>query len=115
MDAKVALCEVFAKGGDGGVELAKLVVETIANTESKFRPIYDLELPIKDKIEAIAKNIYGADGVQYTSRRRNQIRRLSELGFDKLPVCMAKTQYSLSDNRKRLGRPKGFDITVRER
>ena len=114
MDAKVALCEVFAKGGDGGVELAKLVVETIANTESKFRPIYDLELPIKDKIEAIAKNIYGADGVQYTSAAENQIRRLSELGFDKLPVCMAKTQYSLSDNPKVLGRPKGFDITVRE-
>lgn len=114
MDAKVSLCEVFAKGGDGGVELAKLVVETIANTESKFRPIYDLELPIKDKIEAIAKNIYGADGVQYTSAAENQIRRLSELGFDKLPVCMAKTQYSLSDNPKALGRPKGFDITVRE-
>ena len=114
MDAKVALCEVFAKGGDGGVELAKLVVETIANTESEFRPIYDAELPIKDKIEAIAKNIYGADGVQYTTAAETQIRRLSELGFDKLPVCMAKTQYSLSDNPKALGRPKGFDITVRE-
>ena len=114
MDAKVALCEVFAKGGDGGVELAKLVVETIANTESEFRPIYDAELPIKDKIEAIAKNIYGADGVQYTTAAETQIRRLSELGFDKLPVCMAKTQYSLSDNPKALGRPEGFDITVRE-
>ena len=90
------------------------VVETIDRNESHYHPLYPLDLTVEEKIEAIAKNIYGADGVQYTTAAETQIRRLSELGFDKLPVCMAKTQYSLSDNPKALGRPEGFDITVRE-
>ena len=109
-----ALSEVFAKGGEGGEDLARTVVETIDRNESHYHPLYPLDLTVEEKIEAIAKNIYGADGVQYTTAAETQIRRLSELGFDKLPVCMAKTQYSLSDNPKALGRPEGFDITVRE-
>lgn len=110
----VSMCEVFAKGGDGGVDLAEKVVKTIDEHESNFAPIYDENLPIKDKIAAIAKEIYGADGVNYTAKAEKDIKGLTELGFDKTPVCMAKTQYSLSDNPALLGRPEGFTITVRE-
>lgn len=114
----VSMCEVFAKGGDGGVDLAQKVVDTISesekNGETDFAPIYDENLSIKEKIEIVAKEIYGADGVQYTAKAEKAISELTALGFDKTPVCMAKTQYSLSDNPKRLGRPSGFDITVRE-
>lgn len=113
---KVALCEVFAKGGEGGKDLANLVVKTIeeADGSENFAPIYDEKLSIKEKIEAIATKIYGADGVSYTPKAEREIKELTALGFDKIPVCMAKTQYSLSDNPKLLGRPKGFTITVRE-
>ncbi len=112
----VSLCEVFAKGGEGGIDLANKVVETIekADGSEKFAPIYDAELPIKDKILAIAQKIYGADEVLYTAKAENEIKQLTALGFDKIPVCMAKTQYSLSDNPKLLGRPENFTITVRE-
>lgn len=112
----VSLCEVFAKGGQGGIDLAQKVVEIIekADGSGSFAPIYDEKLPIKEKIETIAKVIYGADGVNYTPKAENEIRQLTNLGYDKLPVCMAKTQYSLSDNPKLLGRPTGFTVTVRE-
>ena len=113
---EVSMCEVFAKGGDGGVDLANKIVDVIDKNDGSgsFKPIYDEKMPIKDKISAIAEKIYGADGVEYSARAEREISRLTELGFDKLPVCMAKTQYSLSDDPKKLGRPSGFKITVRE-
>lgn len=111
---KCSLCEVFAKGGEGGIDLAQKVVDTIEAEPSAFKPIYDERLPIKEKIETVAREIYGADGVTYTAAANRQILNLSKLGFDKLPVCMAKTQYSLTDDPSRLGRPKGFTINIRE-
>lgn len=113
-NVKCSMCEVFAKGGDGGVDLAKKVVETIKSEPSEFKPIYNVNLPIKEKIETIAREIYGADGVTYTATANRQILNLTNLGFDKMPVCMAKTQYSLSDDPSLLGSPSGFDITIRE-
>ncbi len=116
MGVEVSMCEVFAKGGDGGVDLANKIVDVIDNNDGSgsFKPIYDEKMPIKDKISAIAEKIYGADGVEYSAKAEREISRLTELGFDKLPVCMAKTQYSLSDDPKKLGRPSDFKITVRE-
>ena len=114
---EVSMCEVFAKGGEGGTDLAEKVIKTIDNCEgcmTNFAPIYDETLPIREKIETIAKEIYGADGVTYTAKAEKAIKNLTELGFDKTPVCMAKTQYSLSDNPALLGRPSGFTVTVRE-
>ena len=110
---KCAMSEVFEKGGDGGVELAKLVCETVDNTESNFAPIYDVDLSIKDKIYIIANKIYGASNVLYTKKAEKKIKQLEDMGLDKVPVCMAKTQYSLSDDPALLGAPKDFDITVR--
>ncbi len=115
---EVSLCEVFAKGGEGGEDLANKVVAAIENGEANgtinFAPIYDEKLRIKEKIEAIAKEIYGAKGVVYTSKANKAIAELTDLGFDKMPVCMAKTQYSLSDDPALLGKPEGFTVTVRE-
>lgn len=111
---EVILSEVFTKGGEGGLELAKKVVELCETRKSSFKPIYCTEKSIEEKIEAIAKEIYRADGVDFTSEAKKQIRQLAELGYDKLPICMAKTQYSFSDNEKLLGAPSGFRITVRE-
>ena len=115
-NVKVSMCEVFAKGGEGGIELAQMVVDTIEKEDgsANFAPIYDETLPIKDKIKAVAQKIYGATDVNYAGKAETEIKRLTELGFDKMPVCMAKTQYSLSDNPKLLGRPENFTITVRE-
>ena len=113
-NCEFALSEVWEKGGEGGRELATKVVETIEKKESHFAPIYDKNLPIKDKIEKIAKEIYGAGSVSYSTTALNQIKKLTELGFDKTPICMAKTQYSLSDNPNLLGRPDGFELTIRE-
>lgn len=113
-NVKCSMCEVFAKGGEGGVDLAEKVIETIETEPSDFKPIYDERLPIKEKIETIAHEIYGADGVTYTAAANRQIVNLTSLGFGKLPICMAKTQYSLSDDPNLLGRPKGFSITIRE-
>lgn len=113
-NVKCSICEVFAKGGEGGKDLAMKVVETIKSEPSEFKPIYNVNLPIKEKIETIAREIYGADGVTYTAGANRQILNLTKLGFDKMPVCMAKTQYSLSDDPSLLGRPSGFDITIRE-
>ena len=114
LGAEFALAEVFAKGGEGGVELAKKLVETIETKESNYAPIYDEKLPIKEKIEIITKEIYGGDGVIFTPAAEKQIATLEAAGYGQLPVCMAKTQYSLSDNEKLLGRPEGFKITIRE-
>lgn len=112
--AKVAICEGWEKGGAGMEQLANEVTETIALNESNFKPLYNLEDSVEQKIEAIAKNIYGADGVDYAAKAQTGLKKIYRLGMDKLPVCMAKTQYSFSDNPKLLGRPKGFRITVRE-
>ena len=109
-----ALSEVWEKGGEGGIALAKMVLNTLETKKSNFHPIYDLNLSIKDKINTVAQEIYGADGVNYTSIAEKQIKKLTELGYADLPVCMAKTQYSLSDDPEKLGRPENFSITVRE-
>lgn len=109
-----ALSEVWAKGGEGGIELAKMVINTIENKESNYAPIYSYDLPLEEKIEAVATKIYGADGVTFAPAARKQLAKITEMGFGNLPVCMAKTQYSLSDDATKLGRPEGFDITVRE-
>ena len=112
----VALSEVFAKGSEGGIELAEKVVKEIEINDGaeKFKPIYDAALPIKDKVAAICKEIYGADGVEFTTQAKNQMAALKRNGWDNLPICIAKTQYSLSDNPKLLARPSGFTITIRE-
>ena len=112
----VALSEVFAKGGNGGIELAEKVVKEIElhDGASSFKPIYDVNLSIKDKITAICKEIYGADGVEFTTNAKNQMAALKRNGWDNLPICIAKTQYSLSDNPKLLSRPSGFTVTIRE-
>ncbi|HKM21730.1 MAG TPA: formate--tetrahydrofolate ligase [Lachnospiraceae bacterium] len=109
-----ALSEVWEHGGEGGIALAKKVIETIETKKSAFKPIYELDLSLKDKIETIAKEIYGADGVTYAASVEKELARIEKLGFGKLPVCMAKTQYSLSDDAEKLGRPKNFEINVRE-
>ena len=116
MGAKVAFSDVFLKGGEGGTELAKAVIETIDENEGKtsFAPLYDEKLSIKEKLAIIAKEIYRADGVIYTAAAEKAIKEIEEIGFDKVPVCVAKTQYSLSDNPALLGRPEGFEITVRD-
>ena len=109
-----AISEVWEKGGEGGIALAEKVLKTLEEKESHFAPLYPRELPLTEKIETVAKEIYGAKGVNYTAAAKKQLAKLTELGFGDLPVCMAKTQYSLSDDPALLGRPKDFDITVRE-
>ena len=114
LGVKVALSDVWAKGGEGGLELANIVNEVLANEESNFKLLYDEKDSIKDKILTIAREIYGAKSVLYTPAASRQIAELERFELDKLPICMAKTQYSLSDNPSLLGRPKNFDITVKE-
>lgn len=114
LGVNVALSEVWAKGGEGGIEVAKEVLKLIEESDKQFEYCYDEEMSIKDKLKAIATRIYGADGVDYTSEANKQIKELEELGFGNLPVCVAKTQYSLSDDQTKLGRPRGFKINVRE-
>ena len=109
----VALSDVFAKGGEGGIDLAKEVIALADSGESKFAPIYPLDMSLKGKIETIAKEIYGADGVNYTKEADKALKEFEELGYGKLPICMAKTQYSFSDDPALLGRPSGFKITIR--
>ena len=109
-----AISEVWEKGGEGGIALAEKVLKTLEEKESHFEPLYPSELPLTEKIETVAKEIYGAKGVNYTAAAKKQLAKLTELGFGDLPVCMAKTQYSLSDDPALLGRPKDFDITVWE-
>ena len=114
LEVKVALSDVWAKGGEGGLELANIVNEVLDNEESNFKVLYDEKDTIKDKILTIAKEIYGAKNVLYTPAANRQIAELERFELDKLPICMAKTQYSLSDNPALLGRPENFDITVKE-
>ncbi|MBP3926768.1 MAG: formate--tetrahydrofolate ligase, partial [Clostridium sp.] len=109
-----ALSEVWAKGGEGGIALAEKVLSTLENKESHYHPIYSDEMSLKDKIKTVATEIYGADGVTYSPAASKALARIEELGFGNLPVCMAKTQYSLSDDQTKLGRPTGFEINVRE-
>jgi len=109
-----ALAEVWAKGGEGGVALAEKVLKTLEEKESNFEPLYKDDASLKEKIETIAKEIYGADGVNYSPAAEKQLEKLTQLGFGKMPVCMAKTQYSLSDDPTLLGRPEGFTLQVRE-
>lgn len=113
-NCEFALSEVWEKGGEGGIPLAEKVLDTLENKESDFHVLYENELSLKEKIETVAREIYGADGVNYTSAASKQLKKLEELGFGKLPVCMAKTQYSMSDDPTLLGRPEGFSISVRE-
>ena len=113
LGASVALSEVWAKGGEGGVELAEKVLEAMKQP-ADFHYMYEVEQSIPEKIEAIAKAIYGADGVDFTAPAKKQLAEIEALGLDKMPVCMAKTQYSLSDDATKLGRPEGFRITVKE-
>ena len=114
LGVKVALSEVWEKGGEGGIELGKVVCEVLENEEANFKPIYEVEKTIEEKINIIAKEIYGAKGVVFTANAKKQIAELEKFNLDKLPICMAKTQYSLSDNPNLKGRPTDFEITVKE-
>lgn len=117
MGVEVSLAEIFAKGGEGGTDLAHKVCDTIERCEgcqTNFRPLYDVKLPIKEKIATIAREIYRADGVIYTAQAEKALKEIEALGKTDLPVCVAKTQYSLSDDPTKLGKPEGFEITVRD-
>ncbi len=109
-----ALAKVWEKGGEGGVELAKAVLATLENKESNFKPLYEDNLPLTEKIKAVATKIYGADNVTYNPAALKMLAKIEEMGYGHFPVCMAKTQYSLSDDQTKLGRPTGFDINIRE-
>lgn len=112
LGVNVALSEVWGKGGEGGIELAKEVCR-LCDTPNDFTFSYDVDMPIKEKIEAIVKKIYHGDGVNFTANAEKQIKTLTELGYDKMPICMAKTQYSFTDDQTKLGAPRGFTVTVR--
>jgi formate--tetrahydrofolate ligase len=112
--ARVAMSDVWAKGGEGGEAVARELIAVLAEKKGKFKPIYDEKLPIKEKIETIAREIYGADGVDYTPVAERAIKQLGEMGLGATPVCIAKTQYSFSDDPLKLGRPSGFRITIRD-
>ena len=113
-DCDFALANVWEQGGKGGIDLANAVLNTLENKKSNFKVLYDDSLSIKDKINCIATEIYGADGVTYSAEASKAIAKIEEMGFGNFPVCMAKNQYSLSDDPKKLGRPTGFDINIRE-
>ena len=114
LDVKVALSDVWGKGGEGGIELGKVVCNILENEKSNFKPIYEVESSIEEKINTIAKEIYGAKGVAFTANAKKQIEEIERFELDKLPICMAKTQYSLSDNPNLKGRPENFEITVKD-
>ena len=114
LGCEFALAKVWEKGGEGGEELAEKVLYTLENKESNYKPLYEDDLSIEEKIEKIAKNIYGADGVTYSAEAKKALKKINDMGFSNLPVCMAKTQYSLSDDQTKLGRPTDFTINVRE-
>ncbi|MBQ6886722.1 MAG: formate--tetrahydrofolate ligase [Lachnospiraceae bacterium] len=113
-NCEFAISEVWEKGGDGGIELAQKVLNTLETKKSDFEVLYDDSLSLKEKIEAVAREIYGADKVSYVGNASKQLQKLEDLGFGNMPVCMAKTQYSLSDDPTLLGRPENFEVTVRE-
>ena len=108
----MAFSDVFLKGGEGGIELANAVIETLETEKSNFAPLYDEKLTIKEKLDIIAREIYRADGVTYTAKAEKAIKEIESLGLDRVPVCCAKTQYSLSDDPTKLGKPENFNITV---
>ncbi len=110
--AKVAFSDVFLKGGEGGIELANAVVETIESTKSEYKPLYDEKLTVREKLDIIAKEIYRADGVNFAPKAAKALKEIEDLGLDRVPVCVAKTQYSLSDDPAKLGKPEHFTITV---
>ncbi|HLS47253.1 MAG TPA: formate--tetrahydrofolate ligase, partial [Gemmatimonadales bacterium] len=112
--ARAALSDVWAQGGAGGEAVAKEVMEVLAEGKADFHPLYDAGLPIKTKIETIAREIYGADGVNFSPAAERNIAQCEAMGLDQTPVCIAKTQYSFSDDPTRLGRPSGFRITIRD-
>lgn len=114
LGVEAAVSEVFTRGGEGGIALAEKLLDILENQEAHYKPLYDLDSSIEEKITKICTEIYGAAGVNYTKEARNGIRKYQEMGFGRLPVCMAKTQYSLSDDPTLLGRPEGFTVTVRE-
>ncbi|MBQ8175533.1 MAG: formate--tetrahydrofolate ligase, partial [Oscillospiraceae bacterium] len=114
MGVEVSLAEIFAKGGEGGTDLAQKVCNVIAKGEADFKPLYDEKLPIKEKLTTIAKEIYRANGVNFTAQAEKAIKEIEALGFGEIPVCVAKTQYSLSDDATKLGKPENFVITVRD-
>ena len=117
MGVTVAFSDVFLKGGEGGRELAQAVIDTIekcGGCQTNFKPIYDEKLPIKEKLDIIAKEIYRAEGVTYTAAAEKSIREIEELGYGDIPVCVAKTQYSLSDDPAKLGKPENFTVTIRD-
>ena len=109
-----ALSEVWEKGGEGGIELANKVLLTLEQKESHFKPLYPDDMSLEDKIATVAREIYGADGVTYSAAAKKELKRIADMGMSSFPVCMAKTQYSLSDDQTKLGRPNGFTINVRE-
>ena len=113
-DCEFALSEVWEKGGEGGIALANKVLETLEKKESHFKVLYENDLSLEEKIETIAKEIYGADGVTYAPAAKKELKRITDMGLSNFPVCMAKTQYSLSDDQTKLGRPEGFTTNVRE-
>ena len=113
-EIRFALSEVFAKGGEGGIEMAKAIIEEMEAKENNFQLLYDVEASIPEKIETIAKKIYGAESVAFTAEAKRMMRQIEDMGQANLPICMAKTQYSLSDDPTLLGRPEGFEITIRE-
>lgn len=113
-DCDFALSEVWEKGGEGGIALAEEVIRTIEQKESHFAPLYEDDLSLEEKIETVAREIYGADGVTYAPAAKKELKRIADMGLSNFPVCMAKTQYSLSDDQTKLGRPSGFAINVRE-
>ena len=113
MGARYSLSEVFTKGADGGIELAQMVMEEADSGKSQFQMLYPDEMPLKEKIETIAREIYGADGVTYSPSAEMSLKAIENLGYGNLPVCMSKTQYSLTDDPKKLGRPTGFNINIR--
>ncbi len=110
----VAIAEVWTKGGEGGIELAEKIIEMVEKEHKIHRELYSLDSSIEKKVEAVAKAVYGADGVEFTNSAKKQIKQFEENGWDRLPICMAKTQYSLTDDPSRVGRPTGFKITIRE-
>ena len=114
LGVNVKMSEVWGKGGDGGIELAEEVVRLCEEGKKDFRFAYELDLPLKEKITQIATKIYGADGVDFAPAAAKEIDNLEKLGYGGVPVCMAKTQYSLTDDEKKLGRPEGFRITIRQ-
>ena len=114
MGCDFALAKVWEKGGEGGLELAEKVIDVLENKQADFKMLYEDDISLEDKIKTIATKIYGANGVNYTAAAKKQLDKITSLGYGSLPVCMAKTQYSLSDDQTKLGRPTDFDISVRD-